>query len=96
MSDRLAYVEQLESQINTATLALEKLKSEKEKALVDVQHEEIENLEQYLAEAHVRLHSLSIAAEDAWHDLRDVIDRLMHDMGHSLKRLLGDDDDSAA
>ena len=94
MSERLQYIEQLESQIATTKTTLEALKAEREKALVEVQHEEIENLEKYLDEANVNLQSLSESAEDAWHELKVVIEQLMNDMSNSLKRLLGQSDDS--
>ena len=94
MSERLQYIEQLESQIATTKTTLEALKAEREKALVEVQHEEIENLEKYLDEANVNLQSLSESAEDAWHELKVVIEQLMNDMSNSLQRLLGQSDDS--
>lgn len=90
MNERLDYVQKLEAQIKSTKDALDKLKAEKKDALVAVQHQEIENLEQYLNEANVSLSDLSIAAEDAWHELREAIENLMTNMNQSLKKLLGD------
>ena len=95
MSERLDYVQQLETQITATKAALEKLKAERKDALVAAQHEEIENLEKYLDEAHISLKGLSEAAEDAWHELKDALEHLMGNMSHSLKRLLGESDDSS-
>ena len=72
---------------------LTKLKAEREDALLVAQHVEIENLEKYLDQAHVSLHDISVAAEDAWHELKVVIEQLMGSISTSLKRLIGDSQD---
>ncbi|MEO0532252.1 MAG: hypothetical protein AAF215_00065 [Cyanobacteria bacterium P01_A01_bin.123] len=94
MSERLDYVQQLETQIATTKTSLAKLKAERKEIMLAIQHEEIENLEKYLEQADVNLKGLSVAAEDAWHELREAIDQLMGNISNSLKRLLGESDDS--
>ena len=58
--------------------------------MLEIQHQEIENLEKYLDRADVNLKNLSASAEDAWHELKAAIDELMHNIDSSLKRLLGE------
>lgn len=96
MSTQLEYVQQLEKQIATVKEQLDTLKADKEEALLAAQHEEIENLEKYLDEAHVNLKGVSEAAEDAWHELKEAVDNLMKNITDRLKNLVGDSDDSSA
>lgn len=88
MSERLQYVKQLETKITDAQSHLERLKLEKEEALIAVQHEEIENLEKYLNEANVSLKGLSSAGDDAWHALKDDVDRLLTSIRETVEKLL--------
>lgn len=90
MSERLDYVRQLETQIETAKSSLQKLKTERDEVMLAAQHEEIEHLENYLDQANVSLKDISAAAEEAWHELRESLDHLMKDIGDRLKHLLGD------
>lgn len=94
MSTKLEYVQQLEQQIATAQEQLDNLKAEKEEALLAAQHEEIENLEKYLDEAHINLKGISDAAEDAWHELKESVENLMNTITERLKSLTGGSDDS--
>lgn len=95
MSERLEYIQQLEGKIATTKSELARLKTDKEKAVQTMQHEEIENLEKYLEEANVSLKDISLATEDAWQELRDAIEELMGKVAHSLKGLMGDSEDSS-
>ena len=94
MNTKLEYVQQLEQQIATAQEQLGNLKAEKEEALLAAQHEEIENLEKYLDEAHINLKDISDAAEDAWHELKESVENLMNTITERLKSLTGGSDDS--
>ncbi|MEO0431438.1 MAG: hypothetical protein AAF151_07050 [Cyanobacteria bacterium J06656_5] len=94
MSTKLEYVQQLEQQIATAQEQLDNLKAEKEEALLAAQHEEIENLEKYLDEAHINLKGISDTAEDAWHELKESVENLMNTITERLKSLTGGSDDS--
>ena len=94
MNTKLEYVQQLEQQIATAQEQLDNLKAEKEEALLAAQHEEIENLEKYLDEAHINLKGISDAAEDAWHELKESVENLMNTITERLKNLTGGSDDS--
>lgn len=95
MSERLDYIQQLEVQIGNTKETLEKLKTEREEAMLAVQHEEIEKLEKYLDQANVSLRGLSVAAEDAWHELKEVVEQLIGNINSALKRLLSESDDSS-
>ena len=95
MSTQLEYVQELERQLTAAKAQFDTLKAEKEKVLLAAQHEEIENLEKYLDEANVSLKDISSAADDAWHELKVSVDNLMANITNSLKRLLGDADNSS-
>ena len=87
MSERLEYVQQLETQIAAAKSQLESLKAEKRDALVAVQHEEVEHLEKYLDQAHVSLSGLNSASEDAWHSLKADIDKLLSNLRAIVDKL---------
>lgn len=93
-SDRQIYIQQLEAKITESKTALDKLKEERDQAVQTMQHEEIDNLEEYLDRAHVSLSNLSNSAEEAWHELKDSIDELMERISLSLKHLLGESDDA--
>ena len=88
MSERLEYVQQLETKITDAQAHLDKLKAEQKEVLVTAQHEEIENLEKYLDEANVSLEGLSSASEDAWHSLKEDVDRLLTSIRETFEKLL--------
>ncbi|MEL6780458.1 MAG: hypothetical protein AAFO06_24780 [Cyanobacteria bacterium J06597_16] len=88
MSERLEYVQQLETKISDAQAHLARLKAEQKEALVAVQHEEIENLEKYLDEANVSLKGLSGASEDAWHSLKEDVERLLTSIRETVEKLL--------
>ncbi|MEB3355362.1 MAG: hypothetical protein VKK04_01350 [Synechococcales bacterium] len=94
-SERLEYVQQLEAQITETKAMLETLKAERNQAMQSIQHEEIENLEKYLDQAHINLKDLSASAEDAWHELRETLEKLMTNIRSSLMRLRGGSDDSS-
>lgn len=88
MSQRKEYIEKLEAQIQDAQTALDRLKAERDEAVQDLQHQEIDRLEHHLANARVNLTAISEAAEEAWTDLKDVIDKLLRELRDSLNTLL--------
>ncbi len=87
MNERLAYIEKLEAQIREAQNTLNRLKAEKEQVLQQAQHEEIERLEEHLERAQVRLKDIYSAAEEAWQELKEVIDELLGKISESLTKL---------
>ena len=87
MNERLAYIEKLEAQIREAQNTLNRLKAEKEQVIQQAQHEEIERLEEHLDRAQVRLKDIYSAAEEAWQELKEVIDELLGKIGESLTKL---------
>ncbi|MEM6449441.1 MAG: hypothetical protein AAF703_03905 [Cyanobacteria bacterium P01_D01_bin.105] len=89
MSERLEYVQKLETQIAAAKSHLDTLKADKKEALVAIQHEEVANLEKYLDQANVSLSGLNMASEDAWHALKEDIDRVLTSLRETVDKLLG-------
>ncbi|MEL6350507.1 MAG: hypothetical protein AAFR58_01955 [Cyanobacteria bacterium J06627_28] len=89
MSEKLQYAQQLEAKITDAKAHLDRLKTEQKEALMAGQHEEIENLEKYLDEANISLKGLTSAGEDAWHSLKEDIDRLLVSIRETVDKLLG-------
>ena len=87
MNERLAYIEKLEAQIREAQTTLNRLKAEKEQVIQQAQHEEIERLEEHLERAQVRLKDIYSAAEEAWQELKEVIDELLGKISESLTKL---------
>ena len=87
MNERLAYIEKLEAQIREAQNTLNRLKAEKEQVIQQAQHEEIERLEEHLERAQVRLKDIYSAAEEAWQELKEVIDELLGKISESLRKL---------
>lgn len=90
MSERLAYVQQLETQIAAAKSKLDQLKAEQEEVLIAAQREEIQNLEKYFDEANINLKGLSESGEEAWHSLKEDAERLLENIKGALKRLFGE------
>lgn len=88
MSERLDYVQQLETQIAAAKGHLETLQSEQKEARAEAQHEEVANLEKYLDEANVNLNDLKAASEDAWQSLKTDMDRLLKSIRETVSKLL--------
>ncbi|MEL6492499.1 MAG: hypothetical protein AAFV85_24980 [Cyanobacteria bacterium J06634_6] len=88
MQERLAYIEKLETQIGEAQNTLNRLKAEKEEAVQQRQHEEIEHLEKHLDRAQVKLKDVQAAAEEAWQEVKEGIDELLNTLNESLKRLM--------
>ena len=88
MSQRKEYIEMLETRIQAAQTALDLLKEKRDEALQDLQHEEVDQLEQHLDNARVSLKAISETAEEAWTELKDGIDTLLHELGETLNKLL--------
>ncbi|MEM8781196.1 MAG: hypothetical protein AAGF26_20565 [Cyanobacteria bacterium P01_G01_bin.49] len=88
MNEKVAYIKKLEDQISDAQTTLNRLKAEKEQAVQQAQHEEIERLEEHLDHAQVRLKDIREAAEEAWQELKKDADELLHKIANSLKKLM--------
>jgi len=90
MSERLAYAQQLETQIAAAKSKLDQLKSEQKEVLIAAQREEIQNLEKYFDEASINLRGISESGEEAWHALKEDAEQLLENIKGALKRLFGE------
>ncbi len=90
MSERLAYVQQLETQIAEAKSKLDRLTAEQKEVLIAAQREEVQNLEKYFDEANINLKGLSESGEEAWHALKEDAERLLANIKSALKRLFGE------
>lgn len=90
MSERLAYVQQLETQIAEAKSKLDRLTAEQKEVLIAAQREEVQNLEKYFDEANINLKGISESGEEAWHALKEDAERLLANIKSALKRLFGE------
>ncbi len=88
MNSKTEYLHQLEQQIAEAKQVLENLKTEYQEAREAAQHEEIERLEQHLQSAQIRSEDLAKATDEAWQDLKSLIDEVLHNLRDSLKKLI--------
>lgn len=88
MNERLEYIKKLETQISEAQSTLNGLKAKREQVIQQAQHEEIERLDEHLEQAQVRLEKIHEAAEEAWQELKQGIDELLHYISESLQKLL--------
>lgn len=95
MDNQLEYVKQLEQRIAATRTTLEKLKTERQQTLIAARHEEIENLEKYLDQADVNYKGLAGAVGEATDELKEAMEQLMNNIAESLKRLLGNSDDTS-
>ena len=88
MNQRLEYIKKLEEQISQAQAVLDRLKAERNQALQQAQHDEIEHLEHYLESAQLRLKDISEAAEEAWEELKKAIEDLLSQINEILQKLM--------
>ncbi len=88
MSEKLEYLKKLELQVEEAQAVLDRLKAEREQARQAAQHEEIERLEEHLADARVRLTDLSKLTEEAWQDFKTIVEEVLHKLQESLSSLV--------
>ena len=87
MNEKLAYIEKLEAKIQEAKATLNRLKVEKEQAIQQAQHEEIEHLEEHLDRAQLKLKDIQEAAEEAWKEIKKETDELFHKISEILTKL---------
>lgn len=88
MSDKLAYIQQIETQISDVKATLEQLKTDRDRILEQAQHEEIEQLEQHLADAQLRLTDIANAADEAWREITLAIDEAIKGLQAKVQNLL--------
>ena len=84
MNEKMEYIKKLESQFSEAQTIIDRLKGEERER---AQHEEIERLEEYLERSQVRIKDIYKAAGEAWQQLREEIDELLHNLSESLKKV---------
>ncbi|MEO0802775.1 MAG: hypothetical protein AAFY57_10930 [Cyanobacteria bacterium J06642_2] len=88
MSEKQTYLNKLNVQIQEAQGVLDKLKAERDELREQAQHEEIEHLEQHLADARIKFKDLADIAEDSWLDLQESLDKLLIDLRESIQKFL--------
>ncbi|MEN9226876.1 MAG: hypothetical protein Q6L60_08480 [Thermostichus sp. HHBFW_bins_43] len=88
MNSKTEYLHHLEQQIVEAKQVLENLKAKYQEAREAAQHEEIERLEHHLQSAQIRSEDLAKATDEAWQDLKSLIDEVLHNLRDSLKKLI--------
>lgn len=67
---------------------IEQLKADRDRILEQAQHEEIEQLEQHLADAQLKLTDISDAADEAWHEITQAIDAAIQGLQARVQKLL--------
>jgi len=80
MSEKLVYLEQLETQIAEAKEILTRLQAAADAERQRLQHEEIEHLEQHLAQAEVNFQDVKAAGEEAWLELKHQSEHLWENL----------------
>lgn len=88
MNEKLQYLKRLELQIKEAQAVLTKLKTERNQVEQELQHEEIERLEEHLANAQIKMQDLVEVTEEAWYDLKKVVDKLLCNLSDSVNKFL--------
>lgn len=88
MSDKLAYIHQIETQISDIKATLAQLKTDRDRILEQAQHEEIEQLEQHLADAQLKLSDIASAADEAWQEITQAIDEAIKGLKTRVHNLL--------
>lgn len=88
MSDKLAYIQQIETQISEVQATLEQLKLDRDRILEQAQHEEIEQLEQHLADAQLKLTDIAEAADEAWQEITHAIEEAIKGLQTRVHHLL--------
>jgi hypothetical protein len=58
----------------------------------NLNHKKIKELEAKIKDAKAHLSEITDAAEDAWENIKNIFDHLADDIGSSLKKLFGKDD----
>lgn len=88
MSDKLAYIQQIETQISEVKATLEDLKADRDRILEQAQHEGSEQLEQHLDDAQLKLTDIANAADEAWHEIKQAIDDAIKGLQIRVQKLL--------
>ncbi|MCA9482661.1 MAG: hypothetical protein KC553_02895 [Nitrospina sp.] len=88
MNERLEYVQEKEREIQEVQEKLEQLKKDRDQAVETLQHEEIDRLEEHLDNARVNLKAISEVAGESWQELKEVVEKVLNELGEKLKRLV--------
>ncbi|MGF1541617.1 MAG: hypothetical protein ACFCU5_14405 [Pleurocapsa sp.] len=88
MNEKLQYLKKLEAQIQEAQAVLIELKADRTKVKQELQHEEIDRLEEHLANAQIQMKDLTEVTEEAWYDLKDLVEELLSNLSNSVKKLV--------
>ena len=88
MNEKLQYLKRLEVQIQEAEAILTKLKANRTQVKQELQHEEIDRLEEHLANAQIQMKDLTEVTEEAWYDLKDMVEELLSNLSNSVKKLV--------
>ncbi|WP_348674764.1 hypothetical protein [uncultured Abyssibacter sp.] len=69
------YIQELETRIDRAKQVLTDLKAERRAALEQLQHAEVDRLEEHLASTEHKLSDLREASAEAWEEIKDAIEK---------------------
>jgi hypothetical protein len=88
MNPKLEYLQQLELEMAEAHQSLEILKERYRAARESAQHEEVDRLEEHLANTRIRLQDLSQATEEGWQDLKTILEEALRTLRDQIQKLM--------
>ena len=95
MSKKEAYIEKAQAKINEQIAKVDQLKAKAQGEIADKKlksQEKIKELEAKIKDAKAHLSEITDAAEDGWENIKNKFDHLADDIGSSLKKFFGKDE----
>jgi uncharacterized coiled-coil DUF342 family protein len=89
MTDRSAYRQKLEAQLDEWRAEIDKLQAKAVEAGADARIEyekQVEELREQQKEAQERLEELNDAGEEAWDDLKDGVEKAWDNLGNAVQK----------
>jgi hypothetical protein len=89
MTEKTAYRQKLEAQLDEWGVEIDKLQAKASEASADAQSElekQVHDLRDQEADAREKLDELSEAGEDAWQDVRGGVEQAWNSLGDAIQR----------
>ena len=86
------HIDELRSRVARARHLLEHFEQELDDALHQLQHEEIDHLEDHLASTEHKFDDLQSGLHEAWHELGEQVGHLRHNLRHWFNDKLDSND----